>query len=81
MLLHTRFNATSGGVTTVIDMPLNAIPPTTTVANFQVKLDAAKGQCYVDVGFWGGVIPDNHVRDAQAQMKLIGNYVLIFFYG
>ncbi|RUS21754.1 hypothetical protein BC937DRAFT_91523 [Endogone sp. FLAS-F59071] len=41
-------------------MPLNAIPPTTTIANFQVKLDAAKGQCYVDVGFWGGVIPGNH---------------------
>ncbi|GAA5963192.1 hypothetical protein JCM21900_002550 [Sporobolomyces salmonicolor] len=51
--------AASGGVTTVIDMPLNAIPPTTTVPNLQLKLEAAKGQCHVDVGFWGGVIPGN----------------------
>ncbi|KAI6262694.1 hypothetical protein MCOR27_004545 [Pyricularia oryzae] len=51
--------AASGGVTTVIDMPLNAIPPTTTVANFQEKLKASVGQCWVDVGFYGGVIPGN----------------------
>lgn len=51
--------AAAGGITTVIDMPLNAIPPTTTVENFDTKLNAAKGQCHVDVGFWGGVVPDN----------------------
>ncbi|AOW07599.1 hypothetical protein B0I73DRAFT_131775 [Yarrowia lipolytica] len=51
--------AAAGGVTTVIDMPLNAIPPTTTVANFDTKLAAARGQCWVDVGFWGGAIPGN----------------------
>lgn len=51
--------AASGGVTTVIDMPLNAIPPTTTVSGFEVKLAASKGQCWVDVGFYGGVIPGN----------------------
>ncbi|KAG5359873.1 Allantoinase [Yarrowia sp. C11] len=51
--------AAAGGVTTVIDMPLNAIPPTTTVANFDTKLAAAKDQCWVDVGFWGGAIPGN----------------------
>ena len=51
--------AASGGVTTVIDMPLNAIPPTTTVPNFELKLKAAENQCWVDVGFWGGVIPSN----------------------
>lgn len=51
--------AAAGGITTVIDMPLNAIPPTTTVPNFDTKLNAAKGQCHVDVGFWGGVVPDN----------------------
>lgn len=56
--------AASGGVTTVIDMPLNAIPPTTTVENFNLKISAAEGQCWVDVGFWGGLIPDNiaHLR-------------------
>jgi allantoinase len=43
----------------VVDMPLNAIPPTTTVANLQEKIDAAKGKCWVDVGFYGGIIPGN----------------------
>ncbi|KKK24168.1 hypothetical protein P175DRAFT_0554420 [Aspergillus ochraceoroseus IBT 24754] len=51
--------AAFGGVTTVVDMPLNAIPPTTTVANFKEKLRAAAGKCWVDVGFYGGVIPGN----------------------
>ncbi|KAK9473813.1 uncharacterized protein V1510DRAFT_413991 [Dipodascopsis tothii] len=51
--------AASGGVTTVIDMPLNAIPPTTTEANLDTKLAAARGQCHVDVGFWGGLVPGN----------------------
>jgi allantoinase len=51
--------AAFGGVTTLIDMPLNAIPPTTTVENFNTKIKAAEGQCYVDVGFYGGVIPGN----------------------
>ena len=51
--------AAAGGVTTLIDMPLNSIPPTTTVAGFNAKLEAARGQCYVDVGFWGGVVPGN----------------------
>ncbi|KAB8075392.1 hypothetical protein BDV29DRAFT_108761 [Aspergillus leporis] len=51
--------AAFGGVTTVIDMPLNAVPPTTTVAGFKEKLDAAQGKCWVDVGFYGGIIPGN----------------------
>lgn len=51
--------AASGGVTTLIDMPLNAIPPTTTVEHFNTKIKAAEGQCWVDVGFYGGVIPGN----------------------
>ncbi len=51
--------AAAGGVTTLVDMPLNSIPPTTTVAGFKEKLEAARGQCYVDVGFWGGVVPGN----------------------
>jgi allantoinase len=40
-------------------MPLNSLPPTTTVENLMVKVNAAKGQCYVDLGFYGGVIPGN----------------------
>ena len=51
--------AAAGGVTTLIDMPLNSIPPTTTVAGLAAKREAARGQCYVDVGFWGGVVPGN----------------------
>ncbi len=51
--------AAAGGVTTLVDMPLNSIPPTTTVAGFREKLEAARGQCYVDVGFWAGVVPGN----------------------
>jgi allantoinase len=52
-------SAAAGGVTTLIDMPLNSIPPTTTVAGLKTKMSAAGGRCFVDVGFWGGVIPGN----------------------
>src|SRR5205085_5937429 len=51
--------AAAGGVTTIVDMPLNSIPPTTTVAGFEEKLAAAAGKCAVDVAFWGGVGPGN----------------------
>ncbi|MGA4542994.1 allantoinase AllB [Uniformispora flossi] len=51
--------AAAGGVTTLIDMPLNSIPPTTTVAALHAKQDAARGRVHVDVGFWGGAVPDN----------------------
>ncbi|KPM56818.1 allantoicase [Frankia sp. R43] len=48
--------AAAGGVTTIIDMPLNSIPPTTSLEALTVKRAAAAGQIAVDVGFWGGVI-------------------------
>lgn len=51
--------AAAGGVTTIVDMPLNSIPPTTTAENLSAKMAAAEGKCHVDVGFWGGVIPGN----------------------
>jgi allantoinase len=51
--------AAAGGVTTVIDMPLNSIPPTTSVEALQIKRKAAEGAVYVDTGFWGGAVPDN----------------------
>src|SRR4029079_6815211 len=51
--------AAAGGITTIVDMPLNSIPPTTTLAGFREKLAAAKNKCLVDVGFWGGVVPGN----------------------
>lgn len=52
--------AAAGGITTLVDMPLNSTPVTTTLGALMAKLDAAKGQCWVDVGFWGGVVPGNH---------------------
>jgi allantoinase len=51
--------AAAGGVTTLIEMPLNSIPATTTAAAFREKLAAAAGKLWVDVGFWGGVVPGN----------------------
>jgi allantoinase len=51
--------AAAGGVTTVVDMPLNSIPSTTSVRGLDAKREAAQGRCRVDVGFWGGVVPGN----------------------
>ncbi|GAA2788881.1 allantoinase AllB [Kitasatospora paracochleata] len=51
--------AAAGGVTTVIDMPLNSVPPTTTVAGLEAKRKTAEGQAWVDLGFWGGAVPGN----------------------
>jgi allantoinase len=51
--------AAAGGITTLVDMPLNCIPATTTVEALEIKRAAARGQCHVDVGFWGGVVPGN----------------------
>jgi allantoinase len=57
--------AAAGGVTTIIDMPLNSVPPTTDLAALELKRAAAAGQCAVDVGFWGGAVPAN-VADRPA---------------
>ena len=51
--------AAAGGVTTLVDMPLNSIPATTTIAGLDAKREAAVGRCHVDVAFWGGVVPGN----------------------
>ncbi|WP_229885026.1 MULTISPECIES: allantoinase AllB [Streptomyces] len=51
--------AAAGGITTILDMPLNSLPPTTTTANLAVKQDVARAKAHVDVGFWGGALPDN----------------------
>ncbi|MET0625063.1 MAG: allantoinase AllB [Pyrinomonadaceae bacterium] len=51
--------AAAGGVTTIVDMPLNSVPPTTTPDALAEKIEAARGQCRVDVGFWGGLVPGN----------------------
>lgn len=51
--------AAAGGVTTLVDMPLNSSPVTTTVAALNEKRAAAAGKCWVDVGFHGGLVPEN----------------------
>lgn len=51
--------AAAGGVTTIVDMPLNSLPPTASAEALAVKRSAARGQCVIDVGFWGGAIPGN----------------------
>jgi allantoinase len=54
--------AAAGGITTVIDMPLNSIPPTTTPEHLAVKRDTARTGARTDVGFWGGAVPGNAGR-------------------
>src|SRR5688572_3302920 len=56
--------AAAGGITTLVDMPLNSIPATTTAAALDAKRRAAERRCHVDVGFWGGVVPGNQ-RDLE----------------
>ena len=51
--------AAAGGVTTIFDMPLNSVPATTTADALRAKIAATRGKCFVDVGFWGGVVPGN----------------------
>jgi len=51
--------AAAGGVTTLVDMPLNSSPVTTNIAALEEKRAAARGKCWVDVGFYGGLVPGN----------------------
>ncbi|HUP11964.1 MAG TPA: allantoinase AllB, partial [Niastella sp.] len=54
--------AAAGGITTLVDMPLNCLPVTTTAAAVNEKAKAAEGQLQVNCGFWGGIIPGNHTE-------------------
>jgi allantoinase len=51
--------AAAGGVTSIVDMPLNSLPPTVNTEALAVKRRAAEGKCAIDVGFWGGAVPGN----------------------
>lgn len=66
--------AAAGGVTTVVDMPLNSVPSTVDVDALDAKLRAAGGRCAIDVGFWGGVVPGN----AEALEPMVSRGVLGF---
>ena len=62
--------AAAGGVTTIFDMPLNSIPPTTSAEAMKAKMAAARGRSFVDVGFWGGAVAGN--AGELAAMKELG---------
>ena len=51
--------AAAGGVTTIVDMPLNSIPPTVDTAALALKRSVAAPSTHVDVAFWGGAVPEN----------------------
>ena len=70
---HATRAAAAGGVTTLVDMPLNSIPPTTSVEGFEAKLAASAGRCHVDVGFWGGFVPGNaRALEPLTRMGVLG---------
>ena len=70
---HATRAAAAGGVTTVIDMPLNSVPATTSLASLQEKQRALRDRCHVDVGFWGGVVPGNSgMLEALAAAGVLG---------
>ena len=72
--------AAAGGVTTIVDMPLNSIPATTTGEGFDAKRAAANGRCHVDVGLWGGVVPGNAAALALRELRWTGFIQLIVFF-
>ncbi|OQP62388.1 allantoinase [Niastella vici] len=67
-------SAAAGGITTLVDMPLNSSPVTTTAEAFDKKAAAATGQLQINCGFWGGIVPGN---DKEIE-KLIEKGVLGF---
>lgn len=60
--------AAAGGITTLVDMPLNSSPVTTNAAAFRQKLEAAASKTHVNCGFWGGIVPDN-LDDLEALLQ------------
>ncbi len=63
--------AARGGVTTLIDMPLNSVPPTTTVEGLIAKRAAAEGKLAIDVGFWGGAVPENSAPGLTGELDAL----------
>lgn len=66
--------AAAGGFTTIVDMPLNSIPATTTLENLKIKAKVAKDKTFVDLGFWGGVVPGN-----ASELKEMVKYGVVGF--
>jgi allantoinase len=68
--------AAAGGITTLVDMPLNCIPATVTKKALDIKLQALKGKLWVDCGFWGGVIPESLENNGAQLDELLSAGVL-----
>jgi len=60
--------AHAGGTTTIVDMPLNSVPPTTSLGALEAKRQAAEGQLSIDVAFWAGIVPDS-AREVPALIE------------
>jgi allantoinase len=74
--------AAAGGITTLVDMPLNCSPVTTTASGLETKLDAVRGKLWVDCGFWGGIIPDNLAElEPLLQAGVVGCKVFLIHSG
>ena len=70
--------AAAGGITTLVDMPLNSTPVTTSKKAFAEKLQAAENKCFVNVGFWGGLIPESlHLLDELLASGVMGIKVFL----
>ncbi|KAL3820490.1 hypothetical protein ACJIZ3_006395 [Penstemon smallii] len=67
--------AAAGGITTLVDMPLNSYPSTVSEETLKLKTNAAQGRIFVDVGFWGGLVPEN-AFNATALERLLDAGVL-----
>lgn len=70
--------ACAGGVTTVVDMPLNSIPPATTERGVAGKKERLEGRVAIDVGLWGGAVPENTLGDSRGLNKVLGEGALGF---
>lgn len=70
--------AAAGGVTTVVDMPLNSVPPATTDRGVATKKERLEGRVSIDVGLWGGAIPENTLGDSKGLSKVLGEGALGF---
>ncbi|XP_057538408.1 allantoinase isoform X2 [Amaranthus tricolor] len=62
--------AAAGGITTLIDMPLNSEPSTISEETLKLKINAAKNRIHVDVGFWGGLVPENALNTTALERLL-----------
>jgi allantoinase len=62
--------AAAGGITTLVDMPLNSFPSTVSPETLKLKIEAAKNRIHVDVGFWGGLVPDNALNSSALESLL-----------